>query len=84
MAKHDLGNAAALPLEARRKMSVLAARTAMPRFDSVDRGIEPLANAAVALAAAYILRYAGWLRSNTHHRNVLRRIEIANIRASTE
>eukprot|EP00969_Alexandrium_andersonii_P212422 9380442-Alexandrium_andersonii.AAC.1 len=65
-------------------MSALAARTTMPRFDSVDRGIEPLANAAVALAAAFIVRYTGWLRSSTHHRNVLHRIEIANIRASTE
>eukprot|EP00969_Alexandrium_andersonii_P316187 13969030-Alexandrium_andersonii.AAC.1 len=56
----------------------------MPRFDSVDQRVEPLANAAVALAAAYMLRYVGWLRSSTHHRNVLHRIEIANMRACTQ
>eukprot|EP00969_Alexandrium_andersonii_P334541 14784268-Alexandrium_andersonii.AAC.1 len=56
----------------------------MPRLDKIDRAYEPLANAAVALAAAVCLRYTGWLRSCEHHRNVLHRIEIANIRASTE
>eukprot|EP00969_Alexandrium_andersonii_P073030 3222281-Alexandrium_andersonii.AAC.1 len=31
-----------------------------------------------------MLRYVGWLRSSSHRRNVQHRIEIANLRASTQ
>eukprot|EP00969_Alexandrium_andersonii_P071636 3162551-Alexandrium_andersonii.AAC.1 len=56
----------------------------MPRFDNVDRSIEPLANAAVAFAAAVMLRYVGWNHSCTHRRNVLRQMKMANLRASSQ
>eukprot|EP00969_Alexandrium_andersonii_P024673 1077177-Alexandrium_andersonii.AAC.1 len=62
LAKHDMGNAAALQLSARHKTSTSAASITMPLLDKIDRAFEPLANAAVALAAAVFLRYTGWLR----------------------
>eukprot|EP00969_Alexandrium_andersonii_P197204 8712550-Alexandrium_andersonii.AAC.1 len=56
----------------------------MPAFDYIDKVREALATAAVALAGAVSLRFAGWARSRERYDTIKSRLRIASIRADCQ